>query len=206
MIRTSDGIANLAAALVKAQAVMPNVPKETAGQVGNQIRKYADLATVTASVRPILAEHGLAYVQACSDGAGGFVTVTTRLMHSSGEWLEDSMSMPTGNGSAQAVGSATTYARRYSLMAVLGLAPDDDDGEHASKPAPKPRQKRDAPTAPADPQTRLAMALFGEAGITDRAERLALTSAYVGREVASWSDLTPAERSTVIDRLQEDRS
>jgi hypothetical protein len=142
-MRSSETIASLAAALVEAQKGMPNVPKETVGQVGNQKRNYADLATVTETARPIMSSAGLAWVQGCSDGASGSVTVTTRIMHTSGEWIEESLSMPTGQGGAQQVGSAITYARRYSLMAMLGLAPEDDDGA-AAQAAHRPQEQQQA--------------------------------------------------------------
>ena len=96
MIRTSDTLKEISAAWVAAAAEMPHVPKETEGQVGNVKRKYADLATVTETIRPILAAHSLAYVQGCS-GDGATVTVTTRLIHSSGEWMEDSLTLISGN-------------------------------------------------------------------------------------------------------------
>lgn len=220
-MRSSDDITNLAAALVHAQADMPNVPKETMGQVGNQKRSYADLATVTETVRPILAKHGLAYVQAPSDAGPGFVAVTTRLLHESGQWIEDTLSMPYGNGGAQAVGSACTYGRRYSLMAMLGLAPEDDDGAAASVPARKPAKVTKPAATPADEpppyvdpetgetapkpvdkQTRQAMALFAELGVKDRTERLRLTSDIVGHDVGSWNDVPAAERDQVIDQLK----
>ena len=160
MIRTSESLSEFSPAWVAAEADTPNVPKQTAGQVGNQRRLYADLATVTDTMRPILARHGFAYIQGCSDGADGTVTVTTRLIHKSGEWIEDSLSMPTGNGGAQAVGSATTYGRRYSLMAILGLAPEDDDGAEASQPS-TPTRRADTVS---EGQIRKMIVLFEQVG------------------------------------------
>lgn len=228
-MRASDDITELAAALVTAQADMPNVPKETMGQVGNQRRAYADLATVTDTVRPILARHGLAYVQAPNDGTPGYVAVTTRLMHASGQWIEETLSMPFGNGGAQAVGSAITYARRYSLMALLGLAPDDDDDGAAASASPPKRGAKKTPSVqlpddgyvppgavapptappvegPSKHQTRHVMALFGELGITDRAERLTRTGELAGRTVESWNDVTPDEAERVIAALTAEKA
>jgi hypothetical protein len=198
-MRTSETIAQLARALAQAQGELPNVPKETMGQVGNQRRAYADLASVTDICRPVLAKHRLAYVQFPSAGDEGSVTITTRLLHESGEWMEDDLSMSTGNGSPQAVGSAITYGRRYALMAALGLAPDDDDGQAASHQEPAPKSRKGGPT---DAQTRKAMALFAELDITDRDARLQVTADILDREVPSWNDLSRVEAGKVIDALE----
>ncbi len=203
-MRTSDSITAIAAAIVSAQAVMPHVPKETMGQVGNQKRRYADLATVAETARPVLAKAKLGYIQGCSDGADSYVTVTTRLVHESGEWIESSLSMPTGNGSAQAVGSAISYARRYSLMAILGLVPDDDDGVAAStEPAP-PRQQHSRPAdGPTEAMTRMAMTLFNDVGAGERGDRLMVTSLILDRDIESWSSIPRVDASAVIDRLTD---
>lgn len=145
-MRTSDTLAELAAALAKAQAKLRHAPKDSTGQVGQQKTRYADLATVIDTARPVLAAHGLAIVQGVSGGCDGRVEVSTRLVHRSGEWIEDTLTMPTGQGTAQAVGSAITYARRYALLAMVGIAADDDDGHAATvQPAAKPVKRAPSP-------------------------------------------------------------
>lgn len=218
MIRTSDSVAAISAAIVKAQAEMPGAPKDTKGQVGNQVRFYADLTAVVDAARPVLAAHGLAYVQFPSDYSSGTVVVTTRLLHSSGEWMEADLPMPTGQNGAQGVGSAITYAKRYALMAVLGMASEDDDGGAASKPARKPPPAKAAPAprhatatqitdggsvaGPSEAQIKKMQAQFNELGLRDRQDRLAFIAAAV-RPVESSKDLAVAEASTVIDTLTE---
>lgn len=209
MIRQSESIDNLAAALVSAQAAMPSVPKNAKGQVGSAIRSYADLASVLESIQPVLAAHDLAFVQFPHGGSGGSVTVVTRLLHKSGEWMECDASMPTGQG-AQAVGSAITYCKRYSLMAVLGLATEDDDGAAASS---TPRQQRAPKPRETPPDGRSDMisaaqltalgASFTGAGIKDRDERLAFVRKAIGRSVETSKDLTKAEASKVFDALEQ---
>lgn len=214
MIRSSDSIVALAAALVAAQAEMPGVPKETKGQVGSQVRYYADLATVVEVVRPVLAKHSLAYVQLPADSDPGKVAVTTRLIHKTGEWLEDTLSMPAGNNGAQGVGSAITYARRYSLMAMLGLAPEDDDGGAASQPAPRQPQPRPArpaaapapdqntqTTAVTDPQIKKLQVLANEKGFANRDARLAMWCAFIGRQVTTATQLTKTEAHMLIEHM-----
>ena len=91
--------------------------------------KYADLATVLESVRPVFSEHDLSVVQMPFNDAGN-LGVTTRLMHKSGQWLEDSVSLPLQikKNAAQEAGAVVTYLRRYALAALAGIYQDDPDG------------------------------------------------------------------------------
>ena len=99
-------------------------------------------------VRPILAAHnlGLSQEPLFEDGKAG---VVTRIIHSSGEYRASILLLPVKDQTAQGVGSALTYAKRYAISSILGItADDDDDGELASKPAvAKPIIKAEAPKA-----------------------------------------------------------
>lgn len=96
---------------------------------GSYRYRYADLGDVLSQARAVLARHGLAVFQVAEAAAD--VTVTTTVMHTSGAWLTFApFRLPAGN-TAQSTGSAITYARRYCLMSILGLATDDDDGAAA---------------------------------------------------------------------------
>lgn len=214
MIRTSDSITHIAAALVAAQAELTNAPKETKGQVGSATRFYTDLPTLTDHVRGPLAKHELAYVQFPCNTMQGHVGLCTRLLHSSGEWLEEEYSMPAGSG-AQGAGSALTYARRYALMAVLGIAADDDDGAAATTSQPKASKRSTGTTAPDQPRsnghdkaitasqlTKLG-ASFTDNRIKDRDARLAYVEGIVGHPVTSSKDLTANEAGRVIDALEQ---
>jgi ERF superfamily len=135
MIECSESIAELATALAKAQADMESAKKDSVGQVGTQKTKYADMASAVAAIKEPLSQNGLSYVQPLSN-VGNTVTCTTMLMHSSGQWIRDSFSITPSNNDPRTVGSAATYARRYGLMAMVGLSADDDDAQLASaKPA-----------------------------------------------------------------------
>lgn len=154
MIETSETVTALYGAFVAAQAQMEGVNKSAKNPHFRSA--YATLEEVALTARPILAQHGLAYTQAPGMSDGG-VTVTTRLIHKSGEWMQSTICMPLDKHTPQAVGSAITYGCRYSLMAVLGLPPQDDDGEAAegrhSPAAPKPKAKarqEDYPTLEAE--------------------------------------------------------
>ena len=143
-MQTSETINELAAALAKAQAHMQTARK---GAENPHFRaKYADLAAVWEACRASLTANGLSVVQSprmTFNGASGLVEVETRLLHSSGQWMADTITVPVSKLDAQGVGSAVTYARRYALAAFVSVAPDDDDGNGAfaggpvEVPAPK---------------------------------------------------------------------
>lgn len=130
-MKRSESIKNIAAALCKFQENVKN-PKNTANNPYFK-SKYAPLDEVINTIKPLLAENGLSYIQT-PGGDGEHITVTTMLMHSSGEWIEsDPLVLKADKATAQGAGSAITYARRYSLCAVLGItSEDDDDGNIAS--------------------------------------------------------------------------
>ena len=126
-------MSELHAALVAALAEMPNIRKTGTGNYG----KFAELHELIESVRVVLAKHDLAFMQDVSGLPDGRIGITTILVHSSGEQVATGpLPMPAPND-PQKVGSAITYARRYALMATLGIATEDDDGQ-AAKPAPEP--------------------------------------------------------------------
>lgn len=125
----SETIGKLAEALSKAQAKIKGATKDTANPFFKS--KYADLASVWDACRDALTANGLSIVQTMGDGVGG-VTVITTLAHSSGEWIRGSLTLKPVKEDPQGVGSAITYARRYALAAMVGVAPEDDDGNAAS--------------------------------------------------------------------------
>lgn len=143
--KRSASIAALAAALSKAQGEMEGAAK---GNLNPHFKsKYADLASVWDACRAPLSKNGLSILQPVS-ADGAHVTVTTILAHSSGEWLEESLTMTAQQNTPQGVGSAITYGRRYGLASMVGIAPEDDDGNAASgKPAPAQEQAQ--PQTPA---------------------------------------------------------
>lgn len=141
----SDSIKELASALAKAQGQMRGAIKDAKNP--HFRNDYATLASICDAVRDPLAAHGLSYVQVLTDGDGGDrCTVETVLMHASGEWLGGTFSLPVSKADAQGFGSAATYARRYALAAMVGVAPADDDGNlaAAAKPSEQARPLNDA--------------------------------------------------------------
>ena len=125
---SSESINELATALCKAQAVMGGAVKGT----GNPFfkSKYANLSDVMQVVKEPFAANGLSYVQ-FPVSTENSVGVATRLMHTSGQWLEQEFLLPMVKRDPQAGGSCITYARRYGLAAMAGIPQVDDDAEAA---------------------------------------------------------------------------
>ncbi len=125
----SDKIDALAAALVKVQANLKAAVKDSVNPFFRS--GYADLNSVWEACRKPLAENGLAVFQGCEhhDGAD---FLTTTLMHTSGQWIKSELHLLLEKQTAQGMGSAITYARRYSLAAAIGIIQEDDDGNAAT--------------------------------------------------------------------------
>lgn len=132
----SENISELAEALAKAQETMENAPLN---KVNPHFKsKYADLAAIRDAVVPALSAHGIAVTQTTDLTADGRVVVETTLMHKSGQWVMGRFPvlMPAA-ATPQAAGSATTYARRYALAAMVGIAAEEDDDASAAEDAAK---------------------------------------------------------------------
>ena len=139
-MRASESTAKLAEALAKAQGVMKAPIKDKTAKAGAYSYSYADLARVFDAVRDPFAANGLAITQVMTSESDKLFLLT-RLLHTSGEWIEGAYPIP-ANLTGQQLGSALTYARRYSLSAIAGIAADDDDdGQAAEKERPKPPAK-----------------------------------------------------------------
>lgn len=153
----SEEISKLSTALAKAQGQFKPAIKDR-NNPGFHF-DYATLSSCWEAVRKPLSDNELCIVQAPGPVSGkNEIGIETWLMHTSGEWLKSTLVMPVPNLTAQEYGKAITYARRYSLMMVLGISSveDDDDGNAASqqtvKQAPQPTQKA-APKREQEPPT-----------------------------------------------------
>lgn len=183
----SDSIKELAEALAIAQGELKNVTKSGNGNYG----KYAELGPTLDEVRPIISKHGLAVTQLPTVLENGDPGLATQLMHKSGEWLRATMKVLNQQNTPQAQGSGITYARRYALTAVLGIAGDDDDGQAGTdgpKPGTKPQQA--SPQPPKVPISKMITAaqaglLVGMAkeatGLTERDEVIAYVVKIAGK-------------------------
>lgn len=141
-MKTSEQLNELATALAKAQGEMTHAEKT---KVNPHFKNnYADIASIIEAIRIPFSKNGLSHVQLPIFLEGKSV-LATRMMHSSGQWIESHTPILASKTDAQGFGSGLTYARRYALAAIAGIAQDDDDGNAAvqNKKQPDPR-----PTAP----------------------------------------------------------
>ncbi len=144
-MKKSESIATLASALTKAQAEIKNAPKS--GTNPHFKNKYVPLDEMIPVCKEALNANGISFIQGAEQSESGDVLhLSTMLLHTSGEWLESTLTMKPVKADPQGIGSCITYARRYSLAAICGVASEeDDDGNAASQPEPAKK----APAKPA---------------------------------------------------------
>lgn len=152
-MKKSDEIKDLVTALVKVQSEIKNPSKDTTNPFYKS--RYADLPAVLDSCRAVLVKHGLCLVQTTEITENGGVVLNTTLAHVSGQWMSGSYPLNPVKNDPQGMGSAMTYARRYSLQAIIGIvAEDDDDAESAmgrsqsGPPKLAPPREQPKPTSP----------------------------------------------------------
>jgi hypothetical protein len=158
-IVATSSFAKLAAALCRAQSKFEPLQATRTANAGSYSYTYANLADTLAAALPALTAEGLALIQAPSVSDGRTVTVTTVLVHTSGEYLKQRLSMIAEAATPTKIGIAITYARRYSLLALFGLSPEDADTEpEQGRPKQQQRTARSAPPPP-EPDDELAAEL-----------------------------------------------
>ena len=188
---------NIASALVKAQRGFAPALKTSTNPHFRS--KYVDLAGCVEAVVDSLNAAGIALIQRTSEDATG-VTVETVFVHESGEMLEcGKLHVPAAKQDPQGYGSALTYARRYSLMAACGIAPEDDDGNAASK------VKVSATKTNLVPSNRMAIIADVAAAINERISAndvIGAVEEYAGitdieEKTALWAMLDSKTRSSI---------
>jgi ERF superfamily protein len=190
VMSTSPSTGKIFAALIKAQAMMGTAAKDSVNPHFKS--SYADLASVRDAVHEPFAKNGLGCLQVPNVN-GERVSVQTTIVHESGEWLSFELSLQPGSNTPQAVGSAITYGRRYSLMSIAGVAPEDDDGNAAStengrrqqqeprRQAPPPKKSDGHAARPSDsrtPDQRYESAQAAIKGAKDEGALLALSKDF----------------------------
>ena len=188
---------NIASALVKAQRGFAPALKTSTNPHFRS--KYVDLAGCVEAVVDSLNAAGIALIQRTSQDDTG-VTVETVFVHESGEMLEcGKLHVPAAKQDPQGYGSALTYARRYSLMAACGIAPEDDDGNAASK------VKVSATKTDLVPSNRMAIIADVAAAINERMSAndvIGAVEEYAGivdieEKTALWAMLDSKTRSSI---------
>ena len=159
----NEGGSSLAAALAKVQGELTSIPQTKTATIksdkGSYGYKYADLADVARAVYPITSKHGLSYIAKPTVNEAGQFVLAYALMHEAGEREDGEYPLP-ASGTAQQLGSAITYARRYTFCAVVGVVSEEDTdghgGEVQTTARPKQQRRRQEEEAPAeDPRVAL---------------------------------------------------
>lgn len=166
-MKTSESIKTISTALAEFQKTTDN-PKNTATNPFFK-SKYAPLPDIINHIRENLSKNGLSVFQSTGGDGDGSIYVTTRLLHTSGEFIEsDPLYIKLEKNTAQGAGSSITYARRYSLSAILNLSSEEDnDGNHPTQPTAEPKnvpQNEDKPPTNtiSEPQRKRMFAIAGE--------------------------------------------
>lgn len=197
-MKTSEKIEDLFTALAKAQGAFEDIKKTKTGAITEQRKyKYADLGTTLAAVIPALSANGLALIQPAGNGENGMV-ITTMLVHGpSGQWISEEYHVPLF-AKPQDQGIALTYARRYSVWALLGVAPeDDDDAQGIRDVAPQQREKRqekpkEQPPLPSPPPSP------ADAQVVSKEERDQIIAAIKAKFTGTADDITQKSRELLL--------
>ena len=196
----SESVENIASALAALQEEIENPSKSATVDTGKFSYDYCPLPDLIDSLRPLLAKHNLAVVQMPA-GDGKEVTVTTMIVHSSGEYIQSPpLTLQSEKPGPQGAGSAITYGRRYSLAAMLGIASEeDDDASMASGKQGERSQKPKQDNKVTKPQLGKMFALVGEIGMdVDEAKQ----TMYDRFNVKSSKELTVSQASEFIEWLE----
>lgn len=144
-MKQSESISKLLSGLMDVQREIPTMPKN-AKAYGY---KYTDLDTITSVIKPILARHDISYMQSVGMNEQGQNILTTRIFNRDAEYIEDSTILPiiqgTKNNSAQTLGMAITYMRRYALCAMFGITSDEDVDANTFNAPQQQQQQQQAP-------------------------------------------------------------
>lgn len=220
MTTTTIPGAAINAALAELQTQLPMISKDHTAKVKSErtgaqyTYSYANLAQISEAVLPLMGKLGLSFTARPTLRDSKFVLVY-ELRHQSGDMIAGEYPLP-DRGTPQEVGGAITYARRYCLCAVTGVAPDDDDNDAvAAERAARRREAREENRsrqggAPAKEspitgdQQRRMQTLFQTLGVTEKAGKLKYATDVVRRPLGSATELTQAEAEKVIQRLGRD--
>lgn len=209
-MNTEHANPTLFAALALAQGEIENADKNAANPHFKS--KYADLAEVLNTIRPVFSKHGLSLIQS-PEFDGARVSVVTMLAHKEGGYITAQASCVPAKTDAQGVGSATTYLRRYSAAAIAGIAQEDDDGQSAAHNR-KPAAVSGTPTGGVwDAQTPesqgFLLKLAGEVktllkneGPETAADHLQAQGLDVDEKTAIWTRFESAERSALTKAMK----
>ena len=210
----SENLTEIAIAVAKAQGELSPATKNA--QNPHLKNKYADIAAVWEAVRMVLPNHGLSVVQTMRPREDGKACVHTMLLHTSGQWIAGECVLPVPKQDPQGFGSAITYARRYSLSAILGVVSEEDDDGNGASLGDKKQPNKATGKAPdngrpaglaTDDQVQKVQILMRELNFTDRDERINNINEWLAKggkpPVASTKELSRELASALIKALEK---
>jgi len=196
-MRHSESINEIAAALAKAQGGMKSAVKDSLNPHFKS--KYADMSSVKDAIGDTLVKVGIAVIQAHDILENGTLVLRTRLIHTSGQWLESTYPVRPVKDDPQGLSAATTYARRVTLSSILSIVSDvDDDGETASGRGTQNQQQEDTGLAAAKAFVRRSVK---EIGALTSATALAEWKAKMDGHLARLMERYPDEGAAVMSAL-----
>lgn len=204
-------MSKLSAALLAFQSECPSVAFDAKNP--HFKNRYASLAAIHRVITPILVKHGLAVLQfpVSADGRAGCVT---RILHESGESMEETLLLPLAKNDPQGAGAAITYARRYGLSGALGLiTEEDDDGEAAQgrtaavekpnrQPAPREQKKSGMTKETREKLKFAARERIKELGLSDVSEIEIITSVAKSLGYAAALEMLEIEFGKALEMIQ----
>lgn len=207
-MNTSEHINEIATALAKAQGEFPQIPKgkkatvrgvSKSGKEYEMTYKYADIADVLSAIAPVLSANDICYTQPTVMLDTGMF-IETRLVHAkSGQWMSSLYPVCGIQGDHQKMGGSLTYARRYALCSILGVAAEEDlDAQHAEE-APAPPKRKAAPPPPVNPQLPSSAEVMELMAIGDEKARDGLVALQTW-----WKSLTNPERQALGDKQKDE--
>jgi hypothetical protein len=215
MCNKSESISKLAKALVAFNGQVRIIEKDaTNPHFKNQ---YASLDTIIDEVRPLLASHGLSIMQ-FPGGDGEKFTLRSMLLHESGEWIEsEPITMRPVKNDPQGIGSCSTYARRYSLSAMLSLnTGEDDDGNGATQPGSQHQPSNSTPPqnastgqagqsseGPTEGQRKMLYAKHNHSLLKGSFDRI---SDHLGYTIAKFEEVRKSDVNKLIALLDENKA
>ena len=201
-MNSSENINELASALARFQAeVKPAIKGSTNPYFKS---KYADLQACWDAAREPLTKNGLSLVQGCRfSECGDVVTIETRLMHSSGQWIENSLTMKPAKADPQGIGSCITYGRRYSMGSTLGLVTEEDDDGNAATHEPAAKKPVELPAG----ATRVPALISDESIAFFKLADPALVKRVIdGYKKTAFTELTEAQAQKGITFIKAEMS
>lgn len=212
-MKTSESIAAIAPALLAAQKTVANVAKSATNPHFKS--KYVPLDELLPACKAALNEQGVVFIQGTEPSESGEVLhLTTRLLHSSGEWIESTLTMKPVKADPQGIGSCITYARRYALAAICGVASEEDDDANAASTEPAKSKPATVPAGGFDTRANVhdeTKSLMGRIAVQKKRPAAAmlteedwvwlLKQAFDVDSKEAIKGLTPMELKNGIDKL-----